>query len=395
MPPRTSAKGPPVPTTTLDPIISFIHARLNGDLPFNKSSVAGNHRGFIIHAAKQRNLTVKNLSQDHCAFFDQGIAVGGMYKMVTSLVSHPAISATNSKPMTKQLLAKAGVPVPAGRSFSQNHFDEAAEYFQQQQKPMVIKPANGRAGDGITTNVSDLAQFDRAWSRAVEASTSKHKIMLEAHVTGLDVRAFVVGDRVVAAATRLPAFVQGNGQDSLVDLVEAKSSVRAENAYLRKMPIQVDYDWLAGRGWKATAVPEDGEIVLLNGTVNIHQGGEHVDITHELSPELQQIAVRAAQAIPGLTVAGIDLLVESPDSVHNAVVLEANTSANISVHHVPAYGQPVDVGGAIIDEMLRRAPRPPAKEPKRKGRKISVLARAQRLTNRLSQSLDPSPRAAF
>lgn len=260
---------------------------------------------------------------------------------------------------------------------------------------MVIKPANGRAGDGITTNVSDLAQFDRAWSRAVEASTSKHKIMLEAHVTGLDVRAFVVGDRVVAAATRLPAFVQGNGQDSLVDLVEAKSSVRAENAYLRKMPIQVDYDWLAGRGWKATAVPEDGEIVLLNGTVNIHQGGEHVDITHELSPELQQIAVRAAQAIPGLTVAGIDLLVESPDSVHNAVVLEANTSANISVHHVPAYGQPVDVGGAIIDEMLRQAPRPPAKEPKRKGRKISILARAQRLTNRLSQSIDPSSRAAF
>jgi hypothetical protein len=35
------------------------------------------------------------------------------------------------------------------------------------------------------------------------------------------------------------------------------------------------------------------------------------------------------------------------------VVLEANTAANITVHHLPAYGDAVDVGGALVDEMIR------------------------------------------
>jgi D-alanine-D-alanine ligase-like ATP-grasp enzyme len=375
-----------VPLTTFDPIVNFIDATLGQGLPFNETSLRGNHRGFIVDAARQRGLTVKNLSRDQVAFFEGDVAVGGMYKMVTSLVSHPAINMTNSKPMTKELMAKAKVPVPSGRAFSQGQYDQALEYFEQQQSPQVVKPANGRAGLGISTQIQTAQQFHSAWLRAIEASTSKAKILIEQHVTGLDVRAFVVGNRVVASATRLPAFVVGNGYDSIATLVDAKADLRAKNGYLRSKPIQIDADWLGRRNLTTTSVPSEGEVVLLNGTVNLHQGGEQVDLTDILSPELQDIAVRAARAIPGLTIAGIDLLVESPTSTRNAVVLEANTSANISVHHIPAYGKPVDVAGAIIDEMLRNTLNTPKTDNNKKNSSFSLLMRAQRLNQRISQT---------
>ncbi|MGP9727956.1 hypothetical protein, partial [Glutamicibacter sp. AOP3-A1-12] len=117
--------------------------------------------------------------------------------------------------------------------------------------------------------------------------------------------------------------------------------------------IIVDQEWIKSSGISLDFVPPLGEIVTLNGAANIHQGGEHVDVTGLICNDLKIMAINAAASIPGLVCGGIDLLIDSLDTVKGAVVLEANAKANISVHHLPAYGQPVDVGAAIVREMLR------------------------------------------
>src|SRR5699024_12189211 len=71
-------------------------------------------------------------------------------------------------------------------------------------------------------------------------------------------------------------------------------------------------------------------------------------------PISKRIAVEAANAIPGLQVAGIDMIVPRLDTPDGTIVLEANPGANLSVHHNPGYGQKMDVAGAILDEMIRR-----------------------------------------
>lgn len=381
--------------TSLTPAINFIQSAQLNELLFTTPPTDGNHRSFIIEAAKERGLAVKNLGRDHIAFTDEGRTIGGMYKTVTSLVSHAALSVADSRPMAKEVFAAAGIPVPRGRSFTQGNFDEAFEYFQHRQDPAVVKPAAGKANAATSVNLNTAQEFRTAWSRAVEASSSKNRIMVEQYISGVNIRAYVVADRVVASVARVPAFVTGNGQESVTSLIEAKTALRAKHPYLQRIPIQVDTECLAQQNLSYTSVPEDGAVVLLNDKVNVDQGGEPIDVTAVLSPEIQELAVRAAQSIPGLIMAGIDLIAESPAMDTSAVVLRANAAANIALHHIPAYGAPVDVAGAIIDQMIASSPRPPTKQRPPKGRRVSWKESSQRVGDRINRSLKPKRRPSY
>ena len=62
-------------------------------------------------------------------------------------------------------------------------------------------------------------------------------------------------------------------------------------------------------------------------------GGENVDVTDLAHPDLLAMAVDAVRAIPGLGLAGVDLLAPDIGSADGAVVLELNDGANIRVHN--------------------------------------------------------------
>src|SRR5699024_12282268 len=98
---------------------------------------------------------------------------------------------------------------------------------------------------------------------------------------------------------RLPPFVIGNGTDSLSTLIEAKTALRAGHPYLQRMPIQVDTTVLAQQNITYTSAPSDGAVVVLNESVSLYDGGEPMDVSHDVHPELQQLAIQSAQAIPG------------------------------------------------------------------------------------------------
>lgn len=76
-----------------------------------------------------------------------------------------------------------------------------------------------------------------------------------------------------------------------------------------------------------------------------------MDVTGHMPAHFIDIAETAAKSIPGLSVAGIDLMVTGLNDGSEAIVLEANTSANIAVHHYPAYGKAVNVAEKILDLM--------------------------------------------
>lgn len=326
----------------------------------------GGHTAFILDAARRRGLHTVDIGMGHY-FYRGDVLVGGTRQMLTSLVSSLAVSACNSKAETKELLQASGVARPRGVSLKASALDLGLEYFESTTAPVVVKPGSGAGGSGVTCGVQTIAEFRDAWARASEHVLPSASILVEDHVVGLDVRAYVVAGRVVAAATRLPAYVVGDGRSSIAALLEEKSAVRARNAYLRRMEIVVDEARLRRLGLTLSSVPAEGSVTVLNETASLHQGGENVDVTPLLCEELEDLAVRAATAIPGLAVAGIDLLVQSLHSPEGSVVLEANSKANISIHHLPAHGRPVDVGAALVDEMIRTAPAAPVEDPTRPG----------------------------
>lgn len=330
---------------------------------FREHRNAGGHTAFILDAARRRDLRTVDIGMGHY-FYRGDVLVGGTRQMLTSLVSSLAVSACNSKAVTKELFRASGVATPRSRTFEASALELGLEYVDSVAAPVVVKPSRGAGGQGVTCGVQTVEELRDAWARAAEHLPPSGSILVEEHVVGIDVRAYVVGGRVAAAATRLPAYVVGDGRRSIAELVEEKSALRARNAYLRRMDIVVDQARLRRLGMTMSSIPAADSVTVLNETANLHQGGENVDVTTILGEGLKDIAVRAAAAIPGLAVAGIDLLVHSLQSVEGAVVLEANTKANISVHHLPAHGQPIDVGAALVDEMIRTAP-PASEDPTR------------------------------
>ena len=255
------------------------------------------------------------------------------------------------KHIAKKHFQRSGVPVAEGRIFKLEEREEAADYVRSLSTPVVMKPTRGAGGANVVTGVRTSEDFDKAWLTISDAKSTGGMILIEEQFSGIDIRVMVVRGRYVAASSRVPAFVVGDGVTSFENLVKAAHVEQKTNAYLKRMPIQPDYGWLSRIGINKGTILEAGEIQVLGLVFNLHQGGINVDVTDRLPARFISIAEAAANAIPGLAVAGVDLMVSGVDDASGAIVLEAITAANIAVHHYPAYGESVDVAAKILDSL--------------------------------------------
>ncbi|MFK5690566.1 hypothetical protein ACI3EY_12960 [Ornithinimicrobium sp. LYQ92] len=333
-----------------DPVEGFIRSYLTDPgLPFNADLRRGAHTPFVVTAAKRRGLRVVEVEEGFY-FFDGVVCVGGIHRMVPTLCGSVASEVAKSKIATKTLLSEARVATPPWMVAGPDDYRAAADFMRMEGGPIVLKPSRGRGGSGVITGITNVTGLKEAWSR--QRADRNFPLIAEKQVAGVDIRAYVVGGRVVAATTRIQPFVVGDGATSLKDLVRSKQNIRETNGYLSRMPIVADPARLRRSGLTMESIPPADQVVVLNDAANIHQGGENVDITDALNPSLAALAVAAARAIPGMGCGGVDLIADVPADDSSAAVLEVNAAANISVHHIPAYGEPVEVAAAIVEEML-------------------------------------------
>jgi cyanophycin synthetase len=345
----------PAAAPSLEPIERFIREVIPAVPGGRQRSTDGTgHLDLIQQAATDRGLSVKKIGRT-TYFYDGRMPVGGMTKWVPTLVGREALAVGNSKDLTKQMLDAAGVPTPAGIAVRRDQLDGAVAYVAASPRPLVLKPSAGGKGVGITTGITTEDDLRAAWDIADRAAGDDPWRVLEEQAEGVDIRAFVVGRRVIAATTRIHPHVVGDGRQTITELAAEKQVWRDEHVILRKRPFTIDPAVLARAGHTADSIPADGEVVVVNGLANLHVGGESVDVTELAHPDLLAMAVDAVRAIPGLGLAGVDLLAPDIGSADGAVVIEVNVTANIRVHKCPAYGRPRDVAEAIIDEMIATA----------------------------------------
>jgi acylphosphatase len=184
------------------------------------------------------------------------------------------------------------------------------------------------------------------------------KVIVEKHVSGQDFRLYVVGERVVAATWRLPAYVEGDGRRPIAQLIADKDTVRRSNpsAGRRVMTLSpVVIANLAGMDLAPHSVLEAGRRITLQSVANVAAGGESVDVTEDVHPDFADIAVRACRALPGAINAGVDVLVEDISAAPSGqewAVCEVNTCAQIALHHFPVAGTQRDAAGALIEHLF-------------------------------------------
>lgn len=320
------------------------------------------HDVLIQRAAHRKSMTVKQISDSNRIFLLSDVVVGGMDAVITSLVSHQARRISRSKQMTKRYLEASEVPTPKGKAINTTEFSRAVKYMKALGKPVAVKPSSGRTGKGITTNVTTETELRQAWAKAMAArsvtSESKYQMMVEAHHPGLDVRVFVVGQKVAGAVARVPFYIVGDGLTTVGGLADAEIERRGAEGYLAARQPEVTDEFLDPVGLTRASVLDEGTLQLLTPIADTSRGGGlAVDITDQLSDDLQDLAVDGLWSIPGLNAAAVDLLVPSLDSAEDAVVLEVNPYANITEFHYPAYGESRRVADAIMEQILERASR--------------------------------------
>ncbi len=195
-----------------------------------------------------------------------GTAVVRQFEMmgVFSANESQAISRSRDKLRCLQILARQGIGLPV-TSFAHSTKDIEGLIDIVGGAPLVIKLLEGTQGIGVV-----LAETPQAAKSVIEAFRGLDaNILVQEFIKeagGMDIRCFVVGDKVIASMKR-----QG-----------APGEFRS----------------------------------------NIHRGGTAANI--KLTPEERSTATRAAKAM-GLSVAGVDIL----RSNHGPVVMEVNSSPGL------------------------------------------------------------------
>ena len=177
-----------------------------------------------------------------------------------------AITRARDKLRSQQILAKAGVDTP--KTLVSRNTADIDDLLEQIGLPVIIKLASGTHGNETKKAAKSALQAFYLYN---EDGTN---ILLQEYVkesAGTDIRALVVGSRVVASMKRQ----------------------------------SLDDDFRS----------------------NLHKGGEGTSI--KLTPEEKRIAVRAAKAM-GLHIAGVDLM----RSNQGPMVLEVNASPGFGIEKV-------------------------------------------------------------
>lgn len=272
------------------------------------------------------------------------------YKSAGDKVSKEAVKVCIDKNLTKELLLKAGVPVPKGKKFEATSTDEEiVRYSKLLGFPLVLKPTNQYGGKGVIANIRDVETLKSALFH-VRQELNFSEVMIEQFIPGEEFRIYIVGNKVIGAVNRIPANVVGDGLNSIKKLIDLKNRARKKNPNLYIHPIKIDQEVLNtihSKGYTIDSVPKEGERIFLRNKSNVSMGGEPIDVTDELTPEMINIALSAAKAVPGLAQCGLDMIVDK--NSNTGVVIEINSKPMLGLHLFPAEGTARDVSKAIID----------------------------------------------
>ena len=318
---------------------------------FFKEDGKFNNVGEIERAALDRNLYASRIS-NICYIASPGKRIGFQNSESSNVTSLLRLL-TDHKQLTNDYLAQFGLPVPSGRMFTE--YKEALAYLLASKKPMVVKPAIGSYGKGITVDVRTKKDLMTAWDYAKKYY---EQVVLEELLYGVDIRVLVTGGKSCASLLRVPANVVGDGKSNVIKLIDVKNIERQNNPRLRKAPIVPDAyteSFLARQGHHYHSIPQYKEVVFLHLKANLEAGGDSVGVMDYINPDLLKMAEEAVAALGISDFWGIDMMVERidlPRHMQRCGIIEVNARANIYNVQFPMYGKPADAAKALIDEMF-------------------------------------------
>lgn len=313
----------------------------------------------ICKCAREYGLPITKLGDSgfyQIGYGKQGKIIEATISEKTSCIS---VDISCDKLLTKQLLENQNIPVASGEKV--HNIIDLLKYAENIKYPVVLKPQYGNKGKGIHLNIKNENELIKSYNNIKEKFKD---ILIEKYIKGNDYRVCVINYKVVAVSLRIPAFVIGNGVDTITKLIESINTnpLRGEDHEKPLTKIKIDdqlITYLNNRDLSLSYVPKENEKVFLRQNANISTGGIAIDCTDEICEENINYCINAAKAL-GLDICGIDICTENIGediAKTNGVVMEINAAPGIRMHHFPFKGVERNVGKAIVNMMYNENPK--------------------------------------
>ena len=314
----------------------------------------------LANEAKRRGIKVEHINnyQKEMAFLELSYKNHFEYLLgeKSSKTSVTASEATENKALTKSLLKKENINIAKGKLFERScSINEIHEFIEKTGYPIVIKIFNGAHGNSVFIGLKNKKDCEKAIGCILKKNDY---VLIEEEFKGKEFRFITTAKKVLAVTYRDPANVVGDGIHNIKELVKIKNSdpMRGEKNEKPLTKIKIDNitkQNLFEQNIKLDYVPEKEEKIYLRKESNISTGGDSIDVTGQVHPELKRIAIRAVRAIPGLAYAGVDLMtnrdISKKPTKNSYIIVELNASPGIYPQHFPYQGKPINVAKEIID----------------------------------------------
>lgn len=264
---------------------------------------------------------------------------------------------TMYKDMVGDFLDMCGFPTPK----TINTFDVETAVFAASQigYPCVVKPVAGHKGQGVTTGIENEQGVRDAFANILkiyqENDIQFDGALVQTQVYGTDHRLLAVAGKFAAALERVPAFVVGNGVDTIEKLIEVENAkiIRLDNARSPLCKIKIDEDllnYLTIQNITLQSVPAVDENITLRRVANISAGGVSINVTDKIHPDNIQLVEDIASFL-SVKCLGIDVLAKDISTSWkdgNFGIIEINAGPGVFMHLAPAYGGSIDIPEKVL-----------------------------------------------
>jgi len=321
---------------------------------FAQRRALGPSTASLVRAAESRGIPWLRLNNQSLVQLGHGKYQQRIQATVSGRTPHIAVELASDKEETNKILASLGLPVPRQELVQTEA--QAVRAAGRIGFPLVTKPYNGNHGRGISIRLTTDEEVIQGFVVAREHSRS---VIVETFLEGDDHRLLVVNGELVAATRRTPGHVVGDGEHSIVQLIEVVNQDPRRGVGHEKVLTRLELDaqaekMLARAGLTPESVPEAGRVVYLRSTANLSTGGTATDVTDIIHPDNRDMAVRAIRAI-GLDIGGVDFLSKDIAESYRAIgggICEVNAAPGFRMHVAPSEGTPRDVAAPVIDMLF-------------------------------------------
>ena len=289
-----------------------------------------------------------------------------IYSISSSKDSKNAKEIQKDKWSTNLMISRLGLPIPKWQTIDNK--SQLEEIWSDFAKPVVIKPTGLTGGNGVVVGLNTLDEAKKAFEFAQKSVNEKpreewqKKIMIQEQVPGEDYRLLVIDGKLEIATKRIPAFIIGDGKNSIKKLINEtnKDPKRDTSSPVHTLkPIVIDeslIDHLEQQNLSLDYIPKLNEKIPVRKVASMSKGGITEDFTDEVSDEIKYVVESIASSIHAFTL-GVDVLckdISKPLTKENGAILEVNTMPEAYLNFFPVLGEEREyVVKTFVEKLLK------------------------------------------